>query len=111
LQKEITWETLGTYTIFRFAFLGIDQFWQAKLFEDINGNSKYKTILDIDNAIKKAAIAIALYAKENPTVFDSGTDFIAKSLGFVDNDFRKIHNFSKQSLAAFEKYKSLLIQN
>ena len=111
LGKKISWETLGTYTIFRFSFLGIDQFWQAKLFEDISANTKYQTISDIDNAVKKAAIAVALYAKDNPSAFETGTDFITKSLGFIDSEFRKIHNFSKQTLTAFEKYKSLIIHD
>ncbi|HEX6428397.1 MAG TPA: toll/interleukin-1 receptor domain-containing protein [Niastella sp.] len=109
IQKEINWTTLGTYTIFRFGFLGIDQFWQAKLLEDITGNAHYKTISDIDYAVRKAAIAVCLYAKDNPTAFESGTDFITKSIGFVDDEFRKVHNFSGQTLAAFEKYRSLII--
>ena len=111
LKNEINWATLKAYTIFRFGFIGIDEYWQASLLDDIKEDENYKTIYDIDKVVKKAMIAVAMYAKENPSAFETGTDFITKSLGFVDDNFRRVHNFSGQSLAAFEEYKSLIIRD
>jgi len=108
LKEEINWTNLSVFTRYRFKFLDIDEFWQASLLEDIYGNGNYKTIEDIDNIVRKAMIAVAAYAREYPEGFESGTDFITKSLGFVDKDFRRLHRFSGRTLAAFQKYQSLV---
>jgi hypothetical protein len=44
------------------------------------------------------------FAAENPDLFKFGTDFITKSLGFVDVDFRQKHYFGDRTPNAFDHY-------
>jgi len=108
LDEKINWDSLSQFTKFKFGFLGVDEYWQAALLDDLQGNSNIKSIRDIDEIIEKAIIAVAAYVRERPDSFNSGTDFITKSLGFMNEDFRDIHAWSKSTFTAFRKYKSLI---
>jgi len=63
---------------------------------------KYTTIEDLDKVVDRAKPAVDQYAAENPAWFQNGTDFITKSLGFVDLDFRARHGFAPRTLRSFE---------
>lgn len=107
LDKQITWRSISDFTLLRFGKWGIDEFWQRELLADLDC-LKFKTISDIDQALIRASIPVALYACENPSTFKTGTDFITKALGFVDETFRKRHNFSLTTLNAFGEYEDLI---
>jgi hypothetical protein len=108
LDEKIDWDSLSRYTKYRFGNLGKDEFWQAAFLDDIQDNKNYKKIRDIDEAIDKANIAVSTYLKENPKYFTSGTDFITKSVGFIDDEFRKKHNWAPETIKAFNKFKPLI---
>lgn len=107
-KEEISWNSITQYTKHKFGILGISEYWQAALIDDLRENSKIKSIKDVDDSVEKAIIAVAAYVRERPDMFQTGTDFITKSIGFVNEEFRNIHNLSVSTLEAFKKYNSLL---
>lgn len=69
---------------------------------------RYKTIGDLDRAIEVASEAVEAYSRTSPEMFDAGTDYITKSLGFMDQDFRVRHGFAPKTRAAFHTYGHLV---
>ena len=108
LSEPINWNSLTEFTKLRFGSLGIDNFWQTELLADLSDNPSIKKIEDIDIALVRSATFLAVYAKEEPDSFNTGTDYITKALGFSDLYFRAHHAFGGVSLDAFDRYASLI---
>lgn len=108
LRQPVDYASLLAYANQRYrTFEQDDEKINTLLWRDLNKN-KYKILKDIDQAVEKARPATDAYYNENPSSFVSGTDFITKSLGFVDEDFRKRHPFGTETRNAFEKYSGLI---
>jgi len=107
LSRPLNFDSLSWYSIWKYPGKKISEYWQSRLLSDINPE-KYPRISNIDDAIMKAKKAVDEYSRINPEYFRYSTDFITKSLGFVDLDFRKNHSWSKDTLNAFEKYSKLI---
>ena len=65
---------------------------------------KYKTLGDLIDAVDACKPFIEDYAKKNPTLFKYSSDYVSKSLGLFDSEFRENHNFGEETLTAFEYY-------
>lgn len=100
LDSPVTESSLSAYTEWKFPGKGISRHWQSEILNDIR-SQKYQTIRHIDAAVNKAIPEINKFALDVPQVFTTGTDFITKSLGFVDNDFRTEHSFGRSTLDRF----------
>jgi hypothetical protein len=66
---------------------------------------------DIDSVVEKAKPAVNAYRKENPDYFTFGTDFLTKSLGFVDTEFRGRHSWGERTSDAFKRLGYLVDQS
>lgn len=108
LQKQADYASLLAYANRKYkTFKRDDHQINKLLWQDLN-KSKYKTLGDINNIVEKAKPAVDAYYKDDPSSFVSGTDFLTKSLGFVDLDFRQRHPFGTKTRYAFEKYANLI---
>lgn len=107
LSQPVDYDTLLAYTEWKFRGLPTSDFWTNRLLEDLD-RDKYKTLRDIDGAVDKAAPAVEAYKKENPAWFAFSTDYLTKTMGFVDKGFRKRHPFAVRTRAAFDKYANML---
>lgn len=107
LSQSIDHDTVIAYTLWKYPSLPTDDYWNDRFIRDID-KDKYKTLKDIDIVVESAREAVAKYKEENPNYFAFGTDYLTKSFGFVDKDFRREHNFAKFTLDAFRKYEPLL---
>ena len=107
-KSKISWDSLSNYTNLKYGLLGIDEYWQAAILDDLQENEEINTIGDIDKIIEKVHIAVSAYIRERPITFNAGTDFISKSLGFGNEKFRNTHDFGHKTREAFNKYKSLI---
>ena len=101
------YDSLGWYTLWRFPQVTVSEFWQSRILEDIDP-TRYTLIRDIDEIVMRAEDAVSAYVSEAPGLFKHGTDYITKSLGFVDEDFRRVHGFASQTRQAFSKYAHLV---
>jgi putative GTP pyrophosphokinase len=109
LNQPVDYETLRIYAKSKYKTLPI------KVNERIHGLilrdldlSKYPTLKEIDEAIEKAKPAVESYYAEAPELFKAGTDFITKSLGFVDDDFLRKHPFCQKTREAIQRLKYLV---
>jgi hypothetical protein len=102
LSRSVDYETLQAYTKWKFPGLPISEHWHVRLLHDLDLD-KYRTLRDIDAAVEAARPAVEKYSHENPCWFQAGTNFITKSLGFVDSDFRQKHRWGDKTIAAFEQ--------
>ncbi|MBI2176945.1 MAG: MBL fold metallo-hydrolase [Candidatus Tectomicrobia bacterium] len=107
LSHPIDYDTLIEYTKWKFPNLQPSDWLISLLLEDLNHNN-YKRLEDIDRVVELAKEAVAAYKDENPDWFQNGTDFITKSLGFVDVEFRAKHRFARRTREAFEKYADMM---
>lgn len=107
LNSPVTSDLLLAYTEWKFPGKGISEHWQEAILRDIR-SQKYPTIRHIDSAVNRALPAINEYARKMPSLFSTGTDFITKSLGFVDLEFRNEHLFGSETLKAFEELGHLI---
>lgn len=107
LSQPVDFDTLQVYTKWKFPLLPVSEYWHAALLHDLN-LAKYRTLGDIDAAVEAAKPAVERYHRDNPDWFRYGTDFISKSLGFVDLDFRRKHAFSEKTITAFEQFDHLV---
>ena len=110
LGLTIDHDTLLKYTQWKYPDLPTSNLWNSRLLQDLDKN-KYQILNDIDNIINKAKSAVDVYRLENPDWFNYGTDFITKSLGFLDVDFRKKHPFGQKTKDAFIKHSNLIKGN
>jgi ppGpp synthetase/RelA/SpoT-type nucleotidyltranferase len=86
LAQPLDYETLLAYTRWKFPQLQPSDKLNLRLLQDLDQQS-YPTLSHIDRVIENAKDAVEVYRSENPDWFKSGTDFITKSLGFVDSAF------------------------
>jgi hypothetical protein len=107
LARPLGYDSLGWYTLWKFPRLPISEFWQSQLLNDLTPG-RYPLVRNIDQVVALAQEAVSAYASEAPALFKHGTDYITKSLGFIDTDFRKAHGFGEQTLRAFSTYTHLV---
>jgi len=107
LSKPIGVETLLSYSKLKYPKLPVSDDLTKRLVSDLNLN-RYRTLSDIDDVTERAKLAVQAYSKDEPSLFEYGTDYITKSLGFVDVEFRTKHGFGKKTRDAFQKYESLV---
>lgn len=107
LSQPVDYDTLIAYTKWKFPDKPISEYWNNRLFEDINLD-KYSSLENINHVIELARPAVEAYSKENPEMFKTSTAFLTKSLGFVDNEFCMRHPFGQQTRAAFVKYSHMV---
>ncbi len=107
LRQPVNYETLKIYTEWKYPGQPVSERWHPLLMRDLNLN-KYKTLENIDEVVEKARLAVDAYKQEQPGYFKNSTAFITKSLGFVDEEFRKKHPFAEVTRQAFEKFKHLI---
>ena len=105
--RPVSIDSLAWYSLWKFPDKPISDRVQLILLRDLD-KGRYQTVDDIDQAVNRSAAAVQAYAAENPEFFKFGTDYITKSLGFVDADFRARHGFAARTLRAFEKYGGLV---
>jgi hypothetical protein len=110
LSQPINKETLETYTIWKYPNLPVDHKIQELLIRDID-KALYKTLSDLDRVVSAASDAVDQYKDVRPEMFDAGTDYLTKSLGFADDRFREKHPFAPQTRAAFQKWGHLVQLN
>lgn len=109
LAQSLDFDTLLVYTRWKFPDLEPSEKLTRILLKDIN-LKKYPTLQELDKIVDRARPAVEKYQKEKSEWFKSGTDFLTKSLGFVDPEFRANHGFASKTREAFDKYKSLIAQ-
>lgn len=107
LLRPVSYDSIAWYTLWKFPRLPLSEHVQGVLLKDLD-RGKYPLIQEIDEAVDRARDAVETYAKENPEVFKFGTDYITKSLGFVDVDFRGRHGFAQRTRQAFEDHGHLV---
>lgn len=107
LAQPIDFETLKAYTNWKYPHLTISEQWHARLFADID-KKKYRTLADIDRCVNRAKPAVEHYEKQNPDWFRTGTDFVTKSLGFADEQFRSRHAWGAKTVDAFRRWEHLV---
>jgi hypothetical protein len=107
LNQPIDLETLLAYADWRFPGKPPSETLTRLVLRDLD-NQHFKKLSDIDAAVDRAKPAVDAYSKENPAWFANGTDFITKSLGFVDQHFRTKHPFALRTREAFTRLQHLI---
>jgi ppGpp synthetase/RelA/SpoT-type nucleotidyltranferase len=107
LAQPIDRETISAYTRWKYPNLPVKENLQELLIRDLD-RSRFKTLKDVDDVILRAMDAVKAYSKEAPDLFNFGTDYIAKSIGFVDEHFRRAHGFGPQTREAFARLSQLV---
>jgi putative GTP pyrophosphokinase len=107
LAQPLDFDTVIAYTRWKFPDRPVDEKLTQTLLHDIN-LKHYSTLQQLDTVVDRARNAVEAYRKENPVWFKTGTDFITKSLGFVDTDFRSKHGFATRTRAAFGRLQNLV---
>lgn len=107
LTTELNFDSLTAYTNWKYPNLPVKEVLQTALLSNLD-REKYKTLGDIDKVVEKSKAFLEVYSKENPRFFGFGTDYITKSLGFVDKEFRRLHRFSDITKGAYERHKHLI---
>lgn len=106
-SQPISRETVKAYTLWKFPGLPINENIQELLINDID-HARFKVLQDIDVIVNLAKEAVNAYKMEEPKLFTAGTDYITKSLGFMDEHFREKHRFSSRTRQAFSKFEHLI---
>jgi Sec-independent protein translocase protein TatA len=107
LAQLINRETMSAYTRWKYPNLPVKEDLQELLIRDLD-HSRYRTLNDMEEVIVGAIDAVEVYSKEAPNLFSFGTDFITKSMGFVDEHFRQAHKFGTQTREAFQRLSHLV---
>lgn len=107
LDLPVTYDSLAAYSSWKFPEKPVSDRVQKILLRDLNVQ-RYPTLREIDQAVWSAKEAVERYAQEQPEWFKFSTDYITKSLGFVDKEFRAKHGFASKTRAAFQNYGSQL---
>jgi putative GTP pyrophosphokinase len=107
LSQPIDRETVASYTRHKYPGLPVNERIQEMLLAQID-HDRYRTLKDLDTAIAAASDAVAAYQRESPSLFKAGTDYITKSLGFVDEKFRAKHGFAAVTRKAFVNFAHLV---
>jgi hypothetical protein len=109
LNFPLTPNNLEAYTRKKFPWLEVDRTLQSILLKQIQIKN-YPTLRHIDDVVNRVKYAVVAYQLESPQWFTTGTDYISKALGFVDEDFRVVHGFTPETMSAFTKFGSLVNQ-
>jgi putative GTP pyrophosphokinase len=109
LAQPLDFDTLIAYTRWKFPNQDVSEKLTQTLLRDIN-RQDYPTLEQLNAVVDRARVAVAAYQKENPDWFKTGTDFLTKSLGFVDSKFRAKHGFAPRTRAAFNRFQSLVAE-
>jgi hypothetical protein len=96
LDREISYDSLVAYAVEFFPDLPVSREWTSALLEDIDVD-RYKLIRDIDKEVKFASPEVSKYAAKRPDLFRYSTDYITKSLIFVDSNFRRTHSVAPET--------------
>ena len=107
LAQPIDRETISAYTRWKYPNLPVKENLQELLIRDLD-HSRFRTLKDMDDVIARAIDAVKAYSKEASDLFTFGTDYITKSMGFVDEHFRQAHGFGTQTRQAFAKFSHLV---
>lgn len=107
LAQPIDRETITAYTRWKYPNLQVKDNLQELLIRDLD-HSRFSSLKDIEDAVMRAVDAIEAYRAEAPSLFTFGTDYLTKSVGFVDDHFRRTHGFGDQTRQAFNKYSYLV---
>lgn len=105
--QPIDRETIATYTRWKYPSLEVKENLQELLIRDLD-HSRFRLLKDIEDAVVRAIDAVEAYCKEAPGLFSFGTDYLTKSIGFVDDHFRRTHGFGTQTREAFQRYSHLV---
>lgn len=108
LAQPLDFDTVIAYTRWKFPECDVSEKLTQILLKDIN-LEKYPTLEQLDGIIDRASDAVNAYQEEMPSFFKNGTDFITKSLGFVDSEFRSKHGFATKTRAAFDRHQNLVL--
>ncbi len=109
LAQPLDFDTVIAYTRWRFPDRDASERLTQILLKDIDLND-YPSLRQLDAAVDRARAAVEAYKQETPDWFKTGTDFITKSLGFVDPKFRANHGFAARTRAAFDRFQSLVAE-
>jgi ppGpp synthetase/RelA/SpoT-type nucleotidyltranferase len=107
LAQPLDLDTVMAYTRWKFPNREASEMLTQILLRDINPRD-YPTLQQLDRVVCRARAAVEAYQKENPDWFKTGTDFLTKSLGFADPNFRAKHGFAAKTRAAFDKFQGLV---
>jgi ppGpp synthetase/RelA/SpoT-type nucleotidyltranferase len=107
LAQPLDFDTVIAYTRWKFSDLDVSEKLTQTLLRDIDLKD-YQSLQQLDAVVDRASAAVQAYLKENPDWFKTGTDFLTKSLGFVDSKFRAKHGFAARTRAAFDKFQHLV---
>lgn len=107
LSQPLDHDTLLAYTIWKFPGLPVSDYWHNRMLMDLDF-TRYPNLRSIDDVVASTRDAVEAYRSERPSTFLHGTDFLTKSLGFVDSDFREKHSWSEGTTDAFAKFAGLL---
>ncbi len=101
--SSIKADDIRELTLRLFPELPVDEFWQTQLIADMDA-SIYQSPSQLELAYRRAKKAVEAFAQEEPRLFRAGTDYLTKSLGFVDLCFRSRHSWADVTKRAFEKH-------
>ena len=104
LKQPIMDDTLRVYTKKYFPILPIKEHIHALILRDLDSN-KYKSLKDIDDAIKYSKEFVDYYRTQSDS-FKSGSDYITKSLGYYDDEFLTRHPFAQKTRDAIKEFKN-----
>lgn len=107
LSQPIDFDTLHAYTQWKFPHLPVSEQWHMRLLRDLD-KKRYLSLANIDDAVEAAKPAVEQYRLQNPAWFRTGTDFITKSLGFMDMAFREKHPWGERTKMAFKQFAHLV---
>ena len=107
LAQPLDFDTVTAYTRWKYPGLEPSEKLTQLLLRDIDLKG-YLKLQQLDTAVNRAQAAVEAYRAENPDWFKNGTDFITKSLGFVDQKFRAKHGFAPKTRMAFKKFQHLV---
>ncbi len=107
LDQPIDRETLSAYTRRTYPTLPVNRKIQELILEQLD-TGRYRTLRDLDQVVLAASDAVDAFKNQAPDLFKAGTDYITKSLGFVDPAFRKRHGFALRTRQAFDSLAPLV---
>jgi hypothetical protein len=103
LSQPINEETLRAYTKWKYPHLPVDERVQSLLLRDLDKH-RYRVVADLDRVVNAASDAVLRDKSQRPQMYDTGTDYLTKSLGFVDEQFRMQHRFAPETREAFRRW-------
>lgn len=105
MNLPIDYETLSLYSRAVYPELQESINLQNKLLNDLN-KDRYRVIRDIEQVRQQSQEFLEWYKKQNPDFFKFSTDYITKSLGLTDEEFRDLHGFAQKTKEAFRAYEA-----